>query len=108
MLDQKSLTSYFNGLVLPHLDYADIVWGDQSGFTTQMKQLQSFQNRFAKNIINLKMSSAEELMSLRWVSLHARQFGHQCCVVQDAMIGSIPERFGVFRSTMNQQHGYNT
>ena len=34
MLDQKILT-YFNGLVLPHQDYADIVWGDQP---TQMKQ----------------------------------------------------------------------
>ena len=29
-------------------------------------------------------------------------------VVQDAMKGSIPEHFSVFRSTMNQQHGYNT
>ena len=108
MLDQKSLTAYFNGLVLPHLDYADIVWGDQPGLTTQMKQLQSFQNRFAKKIVKSKVSSAEALASLRWVSLHARRFGHRCCVVQDAMKGSIPEHFGVFRSTMNQQHGYNT
>ena len=42
---------YFDGLVLPHLDYADVFWGDQSGFTTQMKQLQSFQNGFAKKIV---------------------------------------------------------
>ena len=28
MLDKKSLTAYSNGLVLPHLDYADVVWGD--------------------------------------------------------------------------------
>ena len=108
MLDQKSLTAYFNGLVLPHLDYADIVWGDQPGLTTQMKQLQSFQNRFAKKIVKSKVSSAEALTSLRWVSLHARRFGHRCCIVQDAIKGSIPEHFGVFRSTMNQQHGYNT
>ena len=26
MLDKKSLTAYSNGLVLPHLDYADVVW----------------------------------------------------------------------------------
>ena len=108
MLDQKSLTAYFNGLVLPHLDYADIVWGDQPGLTTQMKQLQSFQNRFAKKIVKSKVSLAEALPSLRWVSLHARRFGHRCCVVQDAMKGRIPEHFGVFRSTMNQQRGYNT
>ena len=63
---------------------------------------------FAKKIVKSKVSSAEALTSLRWVSLHARRFGHRCCVVQDAMKGSIPEHFGVFRSTMNQQHGYNT
>jgi len=72
MLDQKSLTSHFNGLVLPHLDYADIVWGDQPGLKTQIKQFQSFQNRFAKKIVKLNMSSVEALTSLRWVSLHAR------------------------------------
>ena len=32
MLDQKSHKSHFNGLVLPHLDYADIVWDDQPGW----------------------------------------------------------------------------
>jgi len=109
MLGQKSLTSYFNGLVLPHLDYADIVWGNQPGLITQMKQLQSFQNRFAKKIVTrLKMTSAGALTSLRWVSLHARRFGHRCCVVQDAMKRRIPEHFSVFRSTMNQQHSHNT
>ena len=46
MLDKRSLMAYFNGIVLPHLNYADVVWGDQPGLTTQMKQLQSFQNRF--------------------------------------------------------------
>ena len=65
MLDEKSLTAYFNGLVLPHLDYADIVWGDQPGLTTQMKQLQSFQNRIAKKIVKGKVTSAEALTSLQ-------------------------------------------
>ena len=85
MLDEKSLTAYFNGLVLPHLDYADIVWGDQPGLTTQMKQLQSFQNRIAKKIVKGKVTSAEALTSLQWVPLQARRFGHRCCLVQDAM-----------------------
>ena len=108
MLDEKSPTAYFNDLVLPHLDYADVVWGDQPGLTTQMKQLQSFQNRIAKKIVKGKVTSAEALTSLQWVPLHARRFGHRCCLVQDAMKGEIPEHFDVFRSTMSQQHGYNT
>ena len=41
--DKRSLMAYFNGLVLPNLDYADVFSGDQPGLTTQMKQLQSFQ-----------------------------------------------------------------
>lgn len=56
MLDKRSLTAYFSGPVLPHLYYAHIVWGDQSGLTTQMKQLQPFQNRFAKKIVKVKVS----------------------------------------------------
>jgi len=65
------------------IDYADIVWGDQPALTTQMKQLQSFQGRIAKKIIKGKVTSAEALTSLRWVPLHARRFGHRCCLVQD-------------------------
>ena len=50
MLHKRSLMAYFNGLVLPHLDYADVVRRDQPGLATQMKQLQYFQTRFAKKI----------------------------------------------------------
>ena len=99
-------TAYFNGLVLPHLNYADVVWGDQPGLTTQMKQ--SFQSRFAKKISKRKMTSAEALTSLQKVPLHARRFRHRCCLVQDAMKGEIPEHIDVFKSTMSQQRGYNT
>ena len=28
MLDKRSLLAYFDGLVLPHLDYADVFWAD--------------------------------------------------------------------------------
>lgn len=72
MLDKRSLTAYFSGPVLPHLYYAYIVWGDQSGLTTQMKQLQPFQNRFAKKDCKGKSESAEALTLLQWVPLHAR------------------------------------
>ena len=107
MLDEKTLTAYFNGLVLPHLDYADVIWGDQPGLTTQMKQLQSFQNRIAKKIVKGKMTSAEALTLLQWVPLHARHFGHRCCLVQDEMTGGIPEHSDEFRSTTSQQYSYN-
>ena len=105
MFDEKSLrTAYFNGLVLPHLDYADVVFGDQPGLTSQMKQLQSFQNRrIAKTISKGKMTSAEALTSLQCVPLHASRFGHQCCLVQDAMKAERSPNI-----LMSQQNGYNT
>lgn len=108
MLNKRSLKTYFNDLVLPHLDYADIVWGDQLSLTTQMKQLQSFRNRFAKKTIKAKVTSAEAVTLLGWAPLHARCLSHQCCHVQDALKGEIPEDLDVFSSTMSQRHGYNT
>ena len=61
MLDRRTRMAYFNGLVLPHCDYADIVWGDQPGLESEMERLQAFQNRFAKKIDGSKQSSAEAM-----------------------------------------------
>ena len=72
-----------------------------------MKQLQSFQNRFAKKIVKAKVTSAEALTLLWWAPLHARRFGHRCCLAQDALKGEIPEHLDVLSSTMSQQHVYN-
>ena len=52
-----------------------------------MKQLQSFQNRFAKKIVKAKVMSAEALTLLWWAPLHAWHLGHRCCLVQDAIKG---------------------
>ena len=54
------------GLVQPHLDYADIVWRDLPGLTTQIKQLQSFLSRIAKEIVKGKVTPAKTLTSLLW------------------------------------------
>ena len=69
MLDKRTRLAYFNGLVLPHLDYADTIRGDQPGLTLEMQQLHAFQNRFAKKIAGGKLSSAEALASLKWFPL---------------------------------------
>ena len=56
MLDNRTRVAFYNGLVLPHLDYADTVWGDQPGLKSEMEKLQSFEK------IKLgKMSSSEAL-----------------------------------------------
>lgn len=69
MLDQKTRLAYYNSLVLPHLDYADIVWGDQPGLKSEMEQLQGFQNKFAKKVIGKNVSSKEAMKTLKWLPL---------------------------------------
>ena len=81
MLDKRTRLAYFNGLVLPHLDYADTVWGNQPGLKSDMQQLQAFQNRFAKKTTGGNLSSVEALTSLKWLPLHGRRFGHRCLAV---------------------------
>ena len=56
MLDNKTRITYFNGLVFPHLDCGDIVWGDQPGLKSEMDRLQAFQSRLAKIILFNKIS----------------------------------------------------
>ena len=69
MLDNRTRIAFYNGLVLPHLDYANTVWGDQPGLKSEMEKLQSFQNKFAKKIKLGKMSSSEALKCLNWLPL---------------------------------------
>ena len=71
-----------------------IVWGDQPGLTTKIKQLQSFQSHIAKKIFKGKVTSAEALTLLRWVSLHIMRFGHHCCLTT---------HFDAITSTLSQQ-----
>ena len=52
--------------MLPHLDYADTVWGDQPGLKSEMEKLQSVQNKFKRKIKLGKMSSSEALRYLNY------------------------------------------
>ena len=76
-LDNKTRIAYFNGLVLPHLDYGDIVWGDQPSLKSEMDHLQAFQN---KRILDNKISSSKALNSLQWIPLAEQRFAHQLMV----------------------------
>lgn len=76
-LDNKTCIAYFNGLVLPHLDYGDIVWGDQPSLKSEMDHLQAFQN---KRILDNKISSSKALNSLQWIPLAEQRFAHQLMV----------------------------
>ena len=87
MLDIEARIAYYNGLVLLHFDYGDIVWGDQPGLKSEMDGLQAFQNKIAKKIVSDKMSSTEALAYLKWIPLARQPFGHCCNAVQNGTKG---------------------
>lgn len=96
MLDEKTCLAYYNGLVLPHLDYADIIWGDRPGLKSEVEQLQAFQNKFAKKVYGKKASSKEAIKGVMWLPLKFRCHAHRCVLVQNAIKGNIPEYFDNF------------
>ena len=73
-----------------------------------MEQLQGFQNKFAKKVLEKNVSYKEATKTLKWLPLECRQRGHQYELVQNAIKGNIPENFDKFRSPLNSSHGYNS
>ncbi len=73
---------FYNNLVLPILDYADIVWGDKDNVTL-MNDLQILQNKAAKIILDrpLHSSATDARATLKWLDLQQHCFYHRCLYV---------------------------
>ena len=65
---------FYNSLVQPIFDYADLVWGDKDNVSL-MKELQILQNKAAKLILDRSphSSSTDALTVLRWLNLEERR-----------------------------------
>ena len=74
---KKARLLFYNSLVLPIFDYADLVWGDKDNVSL-MKELQILQNKAAKLILDrsLHSSSTGALTVLRWLNLEERRKCH--------------------------------
>ena len=75
---QARLTLY-NTLVLPLLDYSDIVWGDKNN-STLMNHLQVLQHNAVRLILDLPRhsSATQALEVLEWKPLYLRRKYHRC------------------------------
>ena len=78
---QARLTLY-NSLVLPLLDYSDIVWGDKNN-SILMNNLQVLQHNAARLILDLPRysSATEALETLEWKPLYLCRKYHHCISV---------------------------
>ena len=94
-------------MILPLLDYSDIVWGDKHN-KTLMAKVQLLQGKAAKLILDkAKHSSATEpINELDWLVLSERRRQHRLSFVFKCMHGLIDWNFNF--THLRETHLYNT
>ena len=97
---------FYNGLVLPLFDYADVVWGDKNNIAL-MNNIQVLQNKAAKIILDKRLlsSSSEALAALNWITLEKRRFYHRCLYVYKCVNGYIDHSMELLRQ--GETYNYN-
>ena len=98
---------YVKSMILPLLDYSDIVWGDEHN-KTLMAKVQLLQGKAAKLILDkAKHSSATEAINeLDWLVLSERRRQHRLSFVFKCMHGLIDWNFNF--THLRETHPYNT
>ena len=86
LLPHQARITLYNALILPVLEYADVVWGDKNN-NVLMNTLQNVQNKAAKAILNVPYDSSwtEALQTLGWIKLYQRRKFHRCVAVYKLM-----------------------
>ena len=82
ILPKQELVALYNSIVLPLMDYGDLVWGDKNNKTLMM-DLQIMQNKAVKVILGLPIiySATDALQNLHWTPLLIRRRRHRCVAV---------------------------
>ena len=107
LLPIRARLLFYNGLVLPLFDYADMVWGDKNNVTL-MNNIQVLQNKAAKIIVDqaLYSSASEALAKLNWITLERRRFYHRCIFIYKCINGYANHSMELL--TYGDVHRYNT
>ena len=107
LLPIRARLLFYNGLVLPLFDYADMVWGDKNN-VTHMNNIQVLQNKAAKIILDqpLYSSASEALAKLNWITLERRRFYHRCIFIYKCINGYANHSMEFL--TYGDVHRYNT
>ena len=107
LLPQQARLLFYNSLVLPMFDYADLVWGDKDNLVL-MDELQVLQNKAAKIILDrpLQSSATEALSALKWLTLYRCRNYHRCVHIWKCVNGYTKHCPDILRCS--QIHSYNT
>ncbi len=108
LLPQSTREVVVNTLILPLLDYGDLVWGDKSN-DTLMNSLQVLQNKAAKEVLNMRSydSSTLALQSLYWRPLKFRRQFHRSQFVYKSIENNTVD-FQFDNRSGSEVHLYNT
>ena len=98
---------YYKTLVLPILDYADMVWGDKDN-ASLINNLQLLQNKAAKLFLDrpLCFSAREVLSQLGWLSLEQRRLFRRCLYVYKCVYEVTSQSIELLRNS--DLHSYST
>ena len=90
-MPNNTLHMLYNSIVLPHFDYANVVWGTACG--TNLKQVYRLQKRAARIITGAKRFSSTHplFQQLNWMPLAERVQFHTAVLTFKALKGSTPE-----------------
>ena len=107
LLPRHSRLFFYNSLVLPIFDYADIIWGDKNN-TILMENLQVSQNKAAKIILDrpLRSSASDARSCLGWLDLAQRRRLHRCLFVYKIVNGLLKHHLEIISN--KDVHGNDT
>ena len=105
LLPRQARLLYYNSLVLPIFDYADIIWGDKNN-TVIMNSLQILQNKAAKIILDrpLYSSASASLTELNWKTLKERRLYNRCLYLFKCKQGYINNHLSLVEKKDIHQH----
>ena len=98
---------FYNSLILPIFNYADIVWGDKNNVEA-MSSLQILQNKSAKLILDrpLYSSATDAIQALGWIRLEDRCSYHRCLYIFKCLNNLTSNSLAFLKNT--NIHNYNT
>ena len=101
LLPYNARLLYYKSLVLPILDYADMVWGDKDN-AVLMNNLQVLQNKAAKLVLDkpLYSSVTDALNQLGWLNLKQRWHFHRFLYVYKCVNGITSHKLNYLETAM--------
>ena len=96
---------FYNSLVMPLVDYADLVWGDKHNVTL-MSSLQVLQNKAAKIILDRPLYSSATHAPATLKGIRKTRFQRRCIYVYKCLNGLVEHDMNFIRQ--QEQHDYNT